>query len=260
MFDFHLHTKISFDTESEPRDLLAAAEARGLREICFTDHYDHHFYPDEEHDLFTLEDYARAYDGLHSDKVIIRRGVECGLTAWNQAQLDAFLSEREFDFVIGSVHYAKGYDPYFPEFWQKNNAEEAFGDYLLQVLECVKVHRNFDVLGHLNYVCKSAHNPTHKPLYYKDFRDLSDEIMRLLAQNGKGLEVNTSGMDRVGEFLPSKDFLKRFRELGGEIITVGSDAHDADRVGQYTTEAVEMVKDIFGYVCTFERRKPIFHK
>ena len=74
------------------------------------------------------------------------------------------------------------------------------------------------------------------------------------------MEVNTSGMDRVGEFLPSKAFLKRFRELGGEIVTVGSDAHNADRVGQYTKEAIEMVKDIFGYVCTFENRKPIFHK
>lgn len=260
MFDYHLHTKISFDSEAEPRDLIAAAEARGLREICFTDHYDYHFTPEETPDLFTCEDYAAAYDGLHSDKVLIRRGVEYGLTTWNQRELEELLCKRRFDFVIGSVHYAKGYDPYFKEFWQANNAETAFLDYLLETLKCVKAHRNFDVLGHLNYVCKSEHNPTHKPLCYEDFRDLSDEIMKHLAENGKGMEVNTSGMDRVGEFLPSKAFLKRFRELGGEIVTVGSDAHDATRVGQYTKEATEMVKDVFGYVCTFADRKPIFHK
>ena len=260
MFDYHLHTKISFDTDAEPQSLLTAAEERGLREICFTDHYDHHFTPDEPHDLFTVEDYAAAYDHLRSDKVLIRRGVEFGLTTWNNRHLEELLSKRNFDFVIGSVHYANGYDPYYPQFWQANSAESAFGDYLLQTLACVKVHHNFDVLGHLNYVCKSEHNPTHKPLYYEDFRDLSDEIMKQLAEGGKGMEVNTSGMDRVGEFLPSKAFLKRFRELGGEIVTVGSDAHNADRVGQYTKEAIEMVKDIFGYVCTFENRKPIFHK
>ena len=74
------------------------------------------------------------------------------------------------------------------------------------------------------------------------------------------MEINTSGVDRVGDFLPSKAFLKRFKELGGEIVTVGSDAHDPSRVGQYTAEALEILKEIFGYVCTFERRKPIYHK
>ena len=73
-------------------------------------------------------------------------------------------------------------------------------------------------------------------------------------------EINTSGVDRAGDFLPSMDYLKRFRELGGEIITVGSDAHTPDRVGQYTKEAISLAKEVSGYVCTFEKRKPLFHK
>lgn len=84
--------------------------------------------------------------------------------------------------------------------------------------------------------------------------------MRVLISKGKGMEVNTSGADRVGEFLPSFEFLRRFKELGGEIVTVGSDAHDISRLGQYIPEALEMLKGIFGYVCTFEKRTPIFHK
>ena len=138
--------------------------------------------------------------------------------------------------------------------------EEAFGKYLLQTLECVKVQNNFDVLGHLNYVCKSLHSPTRKPLYYEDYRDICDEIMKTLVQNGKGMEINTSGVDRVGDYLPSKAFIKRFREFGGELITVGSDSHDATRVGQHIDGALEIVKDVFGYVCTFEGRKAIYHK
>ena len=138
--------------------------------------------------------------------------------------------------------------------------QAAFEDYLVQSLECVKIHDRFDVLGHLNYVCKSSHNPTHAPLRYEDFSDICDEIMKTVIAKGKGMEINTSGVDRVGDFLPSAPFLKRYKELGGEIVTVGSDAHDPSRVGQYAKEALDILKDVFGYVCTFENRKPIFHK
>jgi histidinol-phosphatase (PHP family) len=72
--------------------------------------------------------------------------------------------------------------------------------------------------------------------------------------------MNSSGVDRTGGFLPTADVVRRFRELGGEIVTIGSDAHKSDRVGQYSKEACDILKDIFGYVCTFEDRKPIFHK
>ena len=81
-----------------------------------------------------------------------------------------------------------------------------------------------------------------------------------VAGKGKGLELNTSGLDRCGGFLPTPDYFRRFKELGGEIVTVGSDAHRSDRVGQYSKEACQVLKEIFGYVCTFEGRKPVFHK
>lgn len=260
MFDYHLHSKVSFDSKCEPVDIVKAAEAAGLKEICFTDHYDFNDVFRDKRDLFTVEEYSKAYDGLRSDRVTVKHGVEFGLTAWNQNELGELLDSDTFDFVIGSVHYAGGYDPYYEEFWSHNGADTAFEKYLLQTLECVKVHDNFDVLGHLNYVCKSLHSPTRKPLHYRDYSDICDEIMKILAQNGKGMEINTSGVDRVGDFLPSLDFIKRFCELGGEIITVGSDSHDSERVGQYITGALQIAKDVFGYVCTFDRRKPNFNK
>lgn len=260
MFDFHMHSRVSFDSEAQPLDMVRAAEERGLRAICFTDHYDHHEHKEEKHDLFTLADYAAAYDGLHSERVKILRGVEVSLVDWNREELNRFLASRRFDFVIGSVHYAGGHDPYYPAFWEGKTVEEAFALYMEQTLKMVKTHENFDVLGHINYVCKSAHNPTRAPLRHEDYREISDEILRILVQKGKGMEINTSGVDRVGDFLPSRDFLERFRALGGEIVTLGSDAHDPSRVGQYAEEALAIVKDIFGYVCTFENRKAVFHR
>ena len=260
MYDFHLHSRVSFDSTADPKSIVLSAEKQGLKEICFTDHYDFNTDPAVAPDIFTVERYAEEYDSLASHSVLIRRGVEFGLTTWNTKELSDLLSKRKFDFVIGSIHYVDGTDPYFPEFWKSNSGREAFQKYLLQSLECVKVHDDFDVLGHLNYVCKSAHNPTHEPLYYKDFADICDEIMKIVADKGKGMEINSSGVDRVGQFLPAADFLKRFKELGGEIVTIGSDAHDDSRVGQYASEGLEILKDIFGYVCTFENRKPIYHK
>ena len=260
MFDFHLHSDLSFDSECPPEKIVAAAEKLGLKEICFTDHYDFNDDPAGHHDIFTAEEHSRKYDALTSKALKLRRGVEFGLTPWNQKELADILGACKLDFVIGSVHYVGGYDPYYPEFWIYNGMEVAFEKYLLQTLECVKKHTDFDVLGHINYVCKSMHNPTRKPLYYADYSDICDEIMKVLAQNGKGMEINTSGVDRVGDFLPSRDFIKRFHELGGEIVTVGSDSHNATRVGQYIDGAIEIAKDVFGYVCTFEGRKPIYHK
>lgn len=260
MFDFHLHSTVSFDGHSPAREMAEAASCRGLCEICFTDHIDYTENRDDPIYFFDLEDYSRAYDALEIPGLKIRRGVEFGLTPQNMAQADLFLSRRKFDFVIGSVHEADGYDPYDAQYWQERSTAEAFRSYLERSLECAKRHRNFDVWGHLNYVCKSPNNPTHEPLRYEDYREICDEIMKILAENGKGLEINTSGCDRVGEFLPNVEFLRRFRELGGEIVTVGSDAHHVDRVGQYTSEALELLREVFGYVCTFENRKPIFHK
>lgn len=257
MFDFHIHSRVSFDSEESPENIVRAAEARGLAEICFTDHYDHHIDPGGAHDIFTLDEYAAAYDGLDSERVLIRRGVEMGLTDWNKNAISEFLATRKFDYVIGSAHWVGNADPYFIEFW---DCDDPFLKYLLGVREYVRLHDDFDVLGHLTYVCKAPHNPQKRAFRYEEYPEICDDIMKTLAKKGKGMEINTSGMARVGEFLPSRDFLERFHELGGRIVTVGSDAHSADRVGENTERAAKLAADIFGYVCTFAGREPIFHK
>lgn len=260
MFDYHMHTKVSFDSTAEPIEMIRAAERLGLQEICFTDHCDHNADPNGPHSIFTPEEYAEAYDHVNSDSVKVRRGIEFGMTQWNKAAGEEILSARDYDFVLGSIHYAGGHDPYYPEYWEGIDLPQAVEKYLTETLNCVRIHHNFDVLGHLTYVCKSSYNPTHQAVPYCDYRELSDEIMKILVEKGKGMEINTSGVDRAGAFLPSIDYLKRFRELGGEIVTIGSDAHDPGRVGQYAKEALELAKEVFGYVCTFEKRKPVFHK
>lgn len=260
MFDFHMHSSVSFDSEASGLSMAQAAARAGLKEICFTDHYDCHWSEKDPHDLFTLDDYRAAYERLSVAGVTIRRGVEMGLTAWNRDIAEAFTQSYPLDFVIGSLHYVDGYDPYHPAYWEGKTMHYAYGRYLEETLRCVRIHDDFDVLGHLTYVCKSPNNPHRRPVLYDDFAALTDEILRELIKKGKGMEINTSGVDRVGDFLPTARHLQRFYELGGRIVTVGSDAHDPSRVGQYADRALSIVKEIFGQVCTFEGRRPIFHQ
>lgn len=260
MFDFHLHTSLSFDCDEKAQNIINAAKKNGIKELCFTEHYDLHNDREVQNEIFDLDDYKTKLGSLEQNGIIIRRGVELGLTEWNMQKAKKLVNSYNFDYVLGSVHYVDGKDPYFKEYWEGLTAQQAFEKYLLKVLECVKLHDDFDCLGHLSYVARHEHNPTKKPLNLHDVQDITDEIMKELIKKGKGMEINTSGVDKIGDFLPSKDFFVRFKELGGEIVTVGSDAHTAQRVGQYVPEATELLRDVFGHVCTFSDRKAKFHK
>lgn len=260
MFDFHIHSRVSFDGHDTGEALARAALSAGLREICFTDHIDYDplgVMPDMAFDTAV---YNAEYDALELPGLKIRRGFEFGLSQDNQAQLQEELRRRPFDFVLGSMHFVDNYDVYFEPFWRGKTVLQAERRYLEETLACIRVHSGFDVLAHLTYISKSPCHPSSRPVPYEAHRDIIDEILRVLADQGKGLELNTSGMDRCGGFLPTEDYFRRFKELGGEIVTIGSDAHRRDRVGQYADIACEALKDIFGYVCTFEERRPIFHK
>jgi histidinol-phosphatase (PHP family) len=124
----------------------------------------------------------------------------------------------------------------------------------------VKAHDDFDVVGHLTYVCKSPEIPNRIPIYYKDYQEIGDEIMKVLVSKGKGMEINTSSIaGPYGKPIPGLDQLKLFRQLGGEIITIGSDAHVPENVGFGGDLAREMMKEAgFKYVAFYESRKPQF--
>ena len=260
MFDYHMHSTVSFDGHDSGLAMAMAAKAAGLKEICFTDHIDYDCDAEGRSMVFDPKVYSAEYDNLEVEGLKIRRGVEYGLKPYNKQNMQEDLQQRNFDFVLGSVHFVNEQDIYYKEFWQGKTVEQAVQQFLEETLKCVQHHDDYDVLGHLSYICKARAHPDPKPLYLKDHREIVDEILKILVQKGKGMEINTSGVDRCGDFLPREEFFRRFKELGGEIVTIGSDAHNTQRVGQYAGQACEMMKDLFGYVCTFEGRKPIFHK
>ena len=260
MFDFHMHSRVSFDGHDTGEALARAALRAGLKEICFTDHLDYDPLAQMGKLDFDTEAYNAEYDHLALPGLKIRLGLEFGMDVHNVAQFKKDLQRRHFDFVLGSIHFVDDLDVYYPQYWQGKTVFQAERRYLEATLESVKLHEDFDVLAHLTYIGKTTAHHAPRCVPFEEHRELIDEILKVLASKGKGLEMNTSGVDRCGDFLPTADYFRRFKELGGQIVTIGSDAHRVDRVGQYSYDACAVLKDIFGYVCTFENRSPVFHK
>ena len=258
MIDYHIHTSLSTDCRTSMMDMARAAVSKGLSEICFTDHIDFDF-PNGEY-MVDFDEYRRQFEETSAafPSVKIRKGIEAGIEPQSYHRYEALLADQQLDYVIGSVHVVFGYDPYFPALWNDVSRQEAFDEYARLSLRCLEAIDIFDVLGHLGYIGKYC--PHDNRLFkYSDYTDIIDTILKKLIDTSKGLEVNTSGLIKTGDYLPEKPVIERYFELGGEIITIGSDAHTVDSVGFASDEVLLYLKQTgFRYVCAFDQRKPRF--
>ena len=164
-----------------------------------------------------------------------------------------------FDFVIGSSHVVHGIDPYYPHYYDGRSEDEAYREYFESILENLHTNVDFDVYGHIDYVVRYGPN-TNKFYSYKKFSDIIDEILRTLISMGKGIEINTGGFKYgLGHPNPTEEIIARYHDLGGEIITMGADAHAPEHVAYAFDKVPEILKNAgFQYYTVFENRKPIF--
>lgn len=260
--DFHTHSSFSGDSDTPPEEVIQAGISQGLSCLCFTDHLDAD-YP-YENDSFNLdaEAYFTALRPLQEKwktKLDIRIGAELGLQPHLGDFYQTYVNQSPFDFIIGSTHLVDRVDPYYPDFWEIHSPQEGIRRYLEVTLEDIKAFDNFDVYGHLDYIIRYIPAEPRK-FIYKDYADLVDEILKFLIQNGKGIEINTGGYKAgLGVPNPCPDILRRYLELGGEILTMGSDAHFPRYVGYFFDEAQEILRACgFRYFTVFRERKPEF--
>ena len=234
LWDTHMHTKFSGDSEALPSDMIKSAIEKGLDGICFTDHIDYDYIePDKDLFVFNPDDYfAEMLPLSHSfkDRFPVLIGVELGLQPHVAEENRELVESYPFDFVIGSSHMVHGLDPYFPEYFEKRSNDEGIREYFESILENIKAYDNFDVYGHLDYIVR--YSPLKNEGYsYGKYADIIDEILRTLIRMGKGIEVNTAGFKYgLGHANPTEDIIKRYKELGGEIITLGADGHKPEHV------------------------------
>ena len=266
--DYHLHSSYSGDSTEPMENMIKEAIKKGFTHICFTEHMDMDFpiSNDTPCGTFLLNTDSYLYDlailkARYEDRINILFGVELGLQPHLQKQLTLYARSHEFDFIIGSTHVVNGKDPYYQSFYEGRHEEEAYREYFGGIVDNIKKFQNFDVCGHLDYVVRYGINKD-KDYSYAKYKDLFDTILTLLIENEKGIEINTGSLlDGTRDLSPCTDVIKRYKELGGEIITMGSDAHKAAHIGFQFDRAEEILKACgYKYYCIFQNRLPEYKK
>lgn len=262
--DYHLHSHFSGDCKVPMVEMIEKAISLNIEKLCFTDHHDLDF-PECGID-FTLdiENYIKTLSEMkikYKEKIQLLTGIELGLQPHLHSQLSAIVSKYDFDFVLASNHLSKGSDVHDKEYYITRTQHQGYFDYFEDILENITNYSDFDVYGHLDYVIRYGQFE-NKTLIYNDFKDILDEILRTLISKGKGIELNTSGYQyNLGNPHPNREIIQHYRDLGGEIITLGSDAHMPGNLISNFDLAKELLQSVgFNYFTTFEQRKAEFHK
>lgn len=268
MYDYHMHTTFSDDAVMDPEEGVVTAINRGFKEIAITDHGEFNVWrPGDtfQDDIFDIDEYMSVIGGLkekYKDRIDIKIGLEVGLQKEEKERIDKFVKENDFDFVIGSSHTVNKIDLYFKKLYEGQNKEKAYEQYFNEVLEIVKVVDSYNVYGHLDLVTRYALGQYDDVALTNIEMDMVREILKEIIHKGRGIEVNTSGF-RYGlnTLNPNVDILKLYRELGGEIITVGSDAHSKEHIGYKVSETYDLLRNLgYKYISTFEKMMPTFIK
>lgn len=292
--DFHMHSSFSADSSTPMEEQVKAAMARGLSSICFTEHLDLDWPydnspadgSDETPFVIDYEAYRGEFQrlqGKYQAHIQLYFGLELGLNLQYQSAIRDYLDQHpDFDFIIGSTHSSRHMDPYYPTFFDGITVEEALRRYFTDALQNVQAMPWFDSYGHLDYILRYAMQQfTEKELRqllsqrgncsstphsfsdwaYENNRDLIDEILQSLIANHIALEVNTQPLKRgFPETNPGKAILRKYRELGGDLVTVGADAHRPDSVG-FGLDAVADLLRACGFTSyvTYSKRQSIRH-
>ena len=258
--NYHFHSICSFDGDYPLTDLCAAAKAGNVTCLCLTDHcdlVDEYGKPDDSFSWEAvnrqLSEARRLYPELE-----IRRGVELGQAILRPGAAERVLSEPGIDFVLGSMHNSRqGLDYYWIEFQSEQHCYGLIEDYLLCLLELSRTDY-FDSLAHLTYPLRYMRGKYGFQVDFRKCDDLVYEILKTLVHRGKALELNTSGYrNHGGEPLPPAYILNMYRELGGDLITIGTDAHEPEHMTDGLSRGYGLLRQCgFRYLTVYKNRKP----
>lgn len=273
--DYHLHTYYSDDSDYEMEQLVKDAILMGLEEICFTDHVDYGIKKDWEDstDVYEVEEKRASmnvkYSAYHAQikqlqkkyakEITIREGMEFGIQVHTILQYQKLFAAYPFDFIIMSCHQVENKEFWTQEFQKGKTQEEYNRKYYEEILKVIRQYKNYSVLGHLDMITRYDLEGIFP---FEQVKDIVTEILQQVIHDGKGIEINTSS-HRYGlsDLTPSRDILKLYRELGGTVLTIGSDTHEPQHLGAYIKETMEEARKMgFAAICTFEHMEPLFHK
>ncbi len=264
MFDCHMHTKFSTDSNMDAVEACNKAIALGLDGIAFTDHLDLDYPGTDESWIIDFKQYFSQITAIkekYEGRLNVLRAIEVGIQPHVIDESLRVVKSVPFDYVLASVHVIDKIDPYARVYYEGKSREEAYRRYLEEIYFMITHIDDFDMVGHFEYIIRYARY-ADRSIRYADHSDVFDSILKELIKQGRGFEVNT-GTYRNPSDSAEYDIsvLKRFRELGGELVCLGSDAHRVNHIGLRFDDFSQMILNAgFKYTVHFEERKPVWDK
>ncbi len=271
--DYHVHTAFSDDSEYPMEQVARDAIGLGLEELCFTDHVDYGIKVDwdsgeemvwQNGQLLANVDYPKYHSAIgelrerYGDRIALKTGLEFGVQVHTIPRFQALFQKYPLDFVLLSVHQVEDKEFWTQEFQEGRTQREYNERYYQELLALVNSYEEYSVLAHLDLIVRYDRQGAYP---FERVKPMVAEILRKAIQKGKGIELNTS-FHRYGlsGSTPSRAIWELYRDLGGEILTIGSDSHKPEHLGAYLREGQEYLKSLgFKRFCTFEGMRPIFH-
>jgi histidinol-phosphatase (PHP family) len=257
--DYHMHTSFSDDSTYAMEDLIKRAISLGINEICFTEHVDHGVKTDLNCDFDAYIKEFQRCKAIYGNQISMKLGIEFGIQEHTIDEFQKDFDKYVFDFVILSCHQVDNKEFWTQDFQRGKTQKEYNEKYYEEILKVIKNYDDYSVLGHLDMI-KRYDNIGDYP--FEKIKGVVTEILKHVISQGKGIEINTSSF-RYGleDLTPSRDILKLYKELGGTIITIGSDTHEESHVGHNIAFVNEELKKLgYNHFCTFDKMKPIFHE
>lgn len=272
--DYHVHSNFSDDSTEKMETMVATAIARGLDELCFTDHvdygikYDWEAYQQLPSDVRKVSHRNVNYPAYFQEiadlqerfqgQIRIKRGLEFGAQTHTLQNFQTLADAYPMDFIILSCHQVEDQEFWNGTFQQGRTQDDYCMRYFEEIDACIQQFDRYSVLGHLDMIQRYT-----QPRYpFEKSVGILTKILKRVIADGKGIEVNTSSFYyKLPDLMPEYKILKLYHDLGGKIITVGSDSHTAARLSANILDVYAVLKEIgFQSICTFESMTPLFHR
>lgn len=258
--DYHIHSHYSFDGRMTIDEILQEAIKKNISEVAITDHIELATEKISSNCFSQQACKGEIQNNIekYQNTIVVKRGIELGNANLDKCGANKVSKAFDGDFILASVHNLKVNEDVGYYRFENIDCKSFYQVYLDAVYD-VAQNSEYDVLAHITYPLKAIYEQTRWSINIGDFRKQFEKIFKVVINRGKGIEVNTSGL-RVSlhDFLPNLEIIKMYRESGGTIITIGSDAHEKKYVGEGIEKAMQCIKSAgFHSITTFESRKPI---
>ena len=283
--DYHLHCEYSDDSNEPMENQIQEAITLGLDEMCFTDHVDYGIKRDwddpegiiirhaiehgKEVDLVLANvNYPKYFEALnmyqkkYASSISIKKGLEFGIQSITVDAYEKLFDsyQNELDFVLFSMHQVNNLEFWTQDFQKGKTQKEYNDEYYKEIYQTMQIFHHYSCLAHLDLLARYDENGIYP---FENEKDIIAEILKYAIRDGKGIEINTSSWEYgLKDTQPSRAILKLYKDLGGKIITVGSDAHETKYLASHIKDAYAILKNEIGIneICTFDHMQPIFHK